>query len=191
MSVVVQLAGHEDRRDGSAGPRSSSRGPAYDRPRWSSLAFLGALGVLCTALVLVQRRSERQAPPVLSAAPPRSAAPAPVEEVRTGDAPVASSDPIGPMLPKTPGDPRLAAGWSHLRAGRSALAATAARAVLASDPASAEAHHLLGVALLRLARHDEGWAALEVFVRLAPDDPSASVIRELLGPAVEGAKAPR
>jgi tetratricopeptide (TPR) repeat protein len=52
--------------------------------------------------------------------------------------------------------------------------------VIERDPANAEAHRLLGRALIAAGRQTEGVAALKEFLRLAPDDASAEVERQLV-----------
>jgi tetratricopeptide (TPR) repeat protein len=52
--------------------------------------------------------------------------------------------------------------------------------VIERDPENAEAHRLLGRALIAAGRQEEGIAALKEFLRLAPEDASAEVERQLV-----------
>jgi len=52
--------------------------------------------------------------------------------------------------------------------------------VLKADPELAQAHYLLGVALINTGRTDEGRLHLQKFLELAPDDPDAEIALGLL-----------
>jgi tetratricopeptide (TPR) repeat protein len=70
----------------------------------------------------------------------------------------------------------------HLRAGRNEAAAAAARRIIQLAPDHAQAHFVLGTALVRLDRSDEGARALDTFARLeAAESAARSLQLELAG----------
>lgn len=62
----------------------------------------------------------------------------------------------------------------HLRAGRYAEAMATARRIIRLDPGHAQAHFVLGTALVRLDQADEGARALDAFARLHAADDEAN-----------------
>ena len=61
----------------------------------------------------------------------------------------------------------------HLRAGRNREAVAAARRIIQLSPIDAQAHFVLGTALMRLDQADEGARALDTFARLEAADAEA------------------
>jgi tetratricopeptide (TPR) repeat protein len=70
----------------------------------------------------------------------------------------------------------------HLRAGRNAEAIAAARRMIQLDPTHAQAHFVLGTALMRMDQTDEGTRELDTFARLQASEADARKLQlELAG----------
>jgi len=70
----------------------------------------------------------------------------------------------------------------HLRAGRNAEAIASARRIIRLDPEDAQAHFVLGTALVRMDQAEEGTRELDAFARLQAADAEARTLQlELSG----------
>jgi len=69
----------------------------------------------------------------------------------------------------------------HLRAGRNAEAIAAARRIIRLDPEDAQAHFVLGTALVRMDQAEEGTRELDAFARLQAADADARTLQLELG----------
>jgi tetratricopeptide (TPR) repeat protein len=65
----------------------------------------------------------------------------------------------------------------HLRAGRNQEAADSARRIMQLSPDHAQAHFVLGTALMRLDRRDEGARVLDTFARLEAAEAAARALQ--------------
>src|SRR4030095_14085442 len=65
----------------------------------------------------------------------------------------------------------------HLRAGRNVEAITAARRIIRLDSDNAQAHFVLGTALVRIDKAEEGTRELDAFARLQAADAAARTLQ--------------